>query len=424
LNTVKFGDGAAIQCTVSFHGDGNIYVYTGDLSILIATFTGATIINDWHHWQIKAVIHNTNGSVEIRKDGALGPTYSVSNVNTRGGSANNYASRYIYRRASALDAYMQDLYFWDGNTGGVPNDWIGDVRAVVVQPQSDISAQFSRVATGTSLVFGTTGTGSNRAVSANNIQCAFVDSTQTQGGYFNSASFTTNAGFTGNMKIALYLADGDIAGGVPNSKPGTLIAVSDPIVNPVTGVNTATFPTNVYIMKGYQYLWAILSDTAFTMKANSLPTEWFYAQPYASGFPEQIGSLVSTIGSQRNFCISANLTATNAGCVNDYSQDNPTTYNKDNVVGHQDMFGLQPLWFQPTAVIGLSLRSFVLKTQSTAKGFKLIGQSGATPFSSSEYQPLTGLTGFDLDLDTNPDTGFAWTVPALTALQVGYKINS
>jgi len=421
---VAFRDGGTAQCTVAFQGNGSIVVYSGAVGgAVLATFLGALpVANDWHQFQIKAIIHNTAGEVHIRKDGATSDTYVVTGVNTRGGTANNYANAVCLRKESGSFTRFDDLLFYNGNVSDTPNDWIGDVRAVQLPPTLDISTAFARVSTG-SLVAGISTSNSTRAIVANQLWTTTRFSV-TQGGVFSSCTFAMNAGFTGKAKIALYLADGNVQGGVPDNQPGTLIAVSNEIVNPATGANTATFANPVGMMKGYSYFFAILTDTNCTVSSTSGGTEFVYTGSYVSGFPNSLTGLNVAAPAAQSPTISVTLTANNAGCVSDEFQDTLTTYLQDNVVGHSDLYNIFGLWYTPASVVGVNLRALVQKSQATARGFKITASSGGVAFDSTEYALTTSFSQFNSFKSTDPATGLAWLPAAVNALQIGPKVSS
>jgi hypothetical protein len=95
---------------------------------------------------VKVVINNTTGSITVRKDGATSDTWSATGVNTRGGTASNYANKVgvVSGSGSAVSSYFNDLLFYSGS-GAAPNTWIGDVRALQLLPNADTAQRdFSR----------------------------------------------------------------------------------------------------------------------------------------------------------------------------------------------------------------------------------------------------------------------------------------
>jgi hypothetical protein len=145
-STVYFGfalrDTTNNQVGVYMRSDGTILVTNGAFNgTVLATWTGAFGGNQWNHYQFKIVINNTTGSVEMRMNGATSDTQSVTGINTRNGSANNYANNISFYGSSTNTA-IDDAY-WFNDQGAQPNTWQGDVRAVQLMPASDSSVTWT-----------------------------------------------------------------------------------------------------------------------------------------------------------------------------------------------------------------------------------------------------------------------------------------
>lgn len=91
---IQLRDGAGAQVSICFVSDGSIVVRSGGTAgTVLATWSGAFLGSRvWNGWTFKIVFHNTNGSVEARKDGATSNSFAVTGVNTRGGTSNAYAN--------------------------------------------------------------------------------------------------------------------------------------------------------------------------------------------------------------------------------------------------------------------------------------------------------------------------------------------
>jgi hypothetical protein len=145
-----FRDGTADQCTVQFSGDGNIYVRGGGVTAaIIHTFSSPDFLaNSWMHLQIKVTINNATGRVQIRLNGAGSDTWdSGAGLNTRNGTANNYTnSLTVYSNVSFAQNAIDD-FLLISCSGAAPNDWVGDVRALMLMPNADTAQKdFSRSA--------------------------------------------------------------------------------------------------------------------------------------------------------------------------------------------------------------------------------------------------------------------------------------
>jgi len=412
---------------VYFDSNGAIRLFRGD-GVLQAAWTAAYLAGRFDHFQIKLIIHGTTGEVHIRKNGASSDDFSLTGLDLTM-TANNQATRIRAQEGSgsfgAYTIYMDDVLIYSGD-GDAPNDWVGDVRCIQLQPTHDTAQKdFAALALATSLALGTTTNNSTLAVTAGTLVTGERIST-TQGGEFTTATVEFNAGFTGNAKLALYMADGDTQTFVTGAAPGHLIAVSNAVVNPVINANTFTFPGAVPYMNGYVYQFVLLTDANCTVKANSSTAPTYnYIVPggYASGFPTDLATLTTPVTTTRMTAYTT-LTASNAGHVNDRAQDALTTYVYDNVVGSFDLYNLMDPFYVPTSIVGVTLRARALKTDAGGRGMKIAGLSGATAFETNEFAIFTTAGPWGQFYHLDPNTGSPWTGAALSALQIGPKISS
>jgi hypothetical protein len=141
-------DGATTQCSVCFERPGNIVLRSGGITgAVLATYANAFQPTVWDHFQIKVVIHNTTGAITVRKNGDAGDTWSATGLNTRGGTANNYANAVRLRSDNAVTSAWFDDFLCFSGSGAAPNDWVGDIRAVQLLPSADTAQRdFSRSA--------------------------------------------------------------------------------------------------------------------------------------------------------------------------------------------------------------------------------------------------------------------------------------
>jgi hypothetical protein len=140
---LQLGDGATGQCAVVFRSDGAILLTTGTPGgATLSTYAGAfTATSTWYAFEIEVVINNTTGSFKVRKNGNTTDDHSQTGLNTRGGTANNYANRLTVGRQATLAQTFDDLY-WRSDASSVA--WMGDIRCYTRAPASDAAVQFSR----------------------------------------------------------------------------------------------------------------------------------------------------------------------------------------------------------------------------------------------------------------------------------------
>jgi len=420
---IQFRDGATAQCSIVYRGDGSIVLTSGGpTGSVLATFNAAFLANFYDGWQHEVVIHDSAGEWHVRKNGALSDSFAATGLNTRGGTANNYANAVALGHSSGTGfaQFFDDFAHWD-NSGAVPNDWFpGDLRAIQRMVALDSSVQFSRQTAG-SLFFGSNNASNTHSALANIV---YVNQpfSATQGGSFSSVTIDMNADHTGNLKIALYEADGDKSTFVAEAEPGRLIAVSNVSNNTPNGNQTVTFPSTVHVVKGRVYMFAVLTDATASIARGPSGGFSYAGTTYAAGFPADLSDL--TTATSNNVAINVTLTATNAGVMNDRGPDGATTYAFDGVVGHKDEMTVEALPYTPSAIQGINLRSFNAKSDAAAKTMRIAGDSGGTPFESADHLPATTFGQFNTFLPTDPNTSAAWTPTGFNALKIGPKVQA
>jgi hypothetical protein len=142
-NYIQLRDGATAQCSIVFRSDGAILLTSGiHTGTVLATYPGAiTASTTWVQFEIEVVINNTTGSFTVRKNGNPTADFTASGLNTRGGTANNYANTIGLGQSAAQNQQIDD-FFWRSDTSAVA--WIGDIRCITRMPASDAAVQFSR----------------------------------------------------------------------------------------------------------------------------------------------------------------------------------------------------------------------------------------------------------------------------------------
>ena len=91
--SLSLQDAGTDQVTLQWLDNTTMQVRSGGISgTILGSISSAFTLNVWDSWQFKVVINNTNGSVEVRKNGSNVASLNLTNVNTRGGTANNYSN--------------------------------------------------------------------------------------------------------------------------------------------------------------------------------------------------------------------------------------------------------------------------------------------------------------------------------------------
>jgi len=144
-------DGSSHQCCVRFNLDGTVSAVRGDgggtvLATSVATFP----ISIFDYYEVKFVVHNTTGSIEVRKNGTT--ILTTGATNTRGGTANNSGATIAFLHqggtvgSAGLD--LDDVYICDGQ-GSANNDFLGDCRVDATFPNAEASTIEFTPSTGT-----------------------------------------------------------------------------------------------------------------------------------------------------------------------------------------------------------------------------------------------------------------------------------
>lgn len=125
---LKTLDGSTIQLQLYWDSStGYVKVYRNTTLLGTSSFTIAA--NSWYYFELKATIHDSTGSYELRINGQTAVSDTGIDTSQTG---NAYANKFgIYNTAN--DAYFDDFYICD-NTGGFNDDFLGDVRVEVIFP--------------------------------------------------------------------------------------------------------------------------------------------------------------------------------------------------------------------------------------------------------------------------------------------------
>lgn len=128
-------DNGVVHLTFRCQTDGAIAVYRGDGTTLLGTTasTGLLAPGSWSFLEVKATINDSTGSVEIKQNGTS--VLSLTSQDTRNaGNANVGRIRFQGHTGLGNNSWFDDVYICD-TTGSAPhNDYLGDVRIVMILP--------------------------------------------------------------------------------------------------------------------------------------------------------------------------------------------------------------------------------------------------------------------------------------------------
>lgn len=131
---VTFLSSGTTQCSLAVKSTGKLAFFRG--SVLTGTQVGSdsttslTFDTDvtYHDIEIKVVIHNTTGSVEVRLNGNPTPEITATNVNTRNGSVNSADTVALGNAASSSATTRFDHFILMDSSGSSLNNFIGPVN--------------------------------------------------------------------------------------------------------------------------------------------------------------------------------------------------------------------------------------------------------------------------------------------------------
>jgi hypothetical protein len=412
-------DGATAQCTINFRSDGAIVLASGGPTgtVLATYFNAFPVANTWYGFEFEIVINATAGSFAVRRNGNTVNDFSATGLNTQV-SANAYANKLqLGAQATGGANYLLDDFFW--RSGASAGSWLGEMRCATMMPTSDQSVVFSRSPTTFTLSpFSTSSANTGGIAAAVGRYNGFVS----QGGSVASVAVTLVAGYTGNLKCAIFACVGSTLGAT-NSVGAILGAATAAIANPVTGVNTFSFSPAVSIPYGTLFYVGICSDTtagSSIAQSTATPTSQYAATSntaYAS-FPTASPTLASTL--IPNFNVTPAFTSANFLLVNEPQQDGLATYVYDSNPGDQDFYGLNPLVPTGASVIAATTRAYMQKSDVGTRTAAVKLKSGATTVAAPTLTLTTSGWQWDWRTDlVDPNTSAAWTVAAVNGAQIG-----
>src|SRR5574337_15066 len=127
-----FLENGTVHIDLRTNGSGIFYVTRNGTTL----GTGTTPLTSgvWYYVEMKAVIHDTAGSVELRLNGVT--EISLSGIDTRNGANGVITQIKLGCFGNAPQKYFDDLYVCD-TSGSVNNDFLGDVRIEALFPNGN-----------------------------------------------------------------------------------------------------------------------------------------------------------------------------------------------------------------------------------------------------------------------------------------------
>jgi hypothetical protein len=412
---IQFVDGVTNQCCVVFRSDGALLLTSGSQSgSTLATWATAIIgVSVWHSYEIEVVVNNSTGSIAVRRNGNTSNDFSATGLNTRGGTANNYANK--VQLGSTSGSFVQDIddFLWRSDASSV--SWIGDVRAAQMMPASDASVQFSKGPSTYALTpYSVSTTFGNSAGTAR--YSAF---TASYDGTIASVIINLGAGFTGNMKLSLFASSDSSTTSVPT----TVLGSATTITNPATGNNTFVFSSPPSVIKGTRYYVGVDTDTSSgTIVVGSQNNNLGLTSATAYGSFPAAGPSVGSSTGMPLITVNHNV-GSNATLVNESQENTTTDYVYDSTVGHADFYNISTIPTSST-VTAVTTRGYLCKSDVGVRSAQLQLASGVTTVQST---PLLLSTSFQWAYRTDtvdPNTGSAWSASNVNSITIGPLVTS
>lgn len=414
---MQLSDGATVQCSVVFRSDGAIVLTSGGpTGAALSIYTGAfTTNNVWYAFEIEVVVHNTSGSMTVRRNGNTNNDFYSGLLNTRA-SANNYANKLQFGCQSAGSQNIDD-FLWRSDASTVP--WVGDIRCYTRHPVLDVTVQLSRSSAPVNALMWSP-VNVNQSLSAGT--GLYMQFLATYSGLLTGVTFGPNSsGGTGHIKAAVF----SVIGGVV----GSVLAVSAEVTNPTSPGVTLTFPTPAYLTAGQTYWIGVIEDSGtialnvVNAPAACLAVIISAATPYASWPISNPGGGFVT-GNNLPGVTLIFTPQSNADAVGELQQDLAVNYVYSSTNGQADLYALGSVSAVPASVVGVTTRGFFEKTDAGTRNATVQLKSGGTTVQGVDTA-LNTVWGWIARTDvTDPATSTAWTASAVNSVNIGPKITA
>lgn len=141
---VRFSESSTVHVSVGLNSAGNLAVWTGDGTTLLATGPAITVNPTtpvWYYMDVEVTVSDTVGVVKVWLDDTL--VINLSGVDTRNGGT-GIINRMAYgRTAVSITQYLDDIYCLD-TTGTTNNAKIGTCRIETLLPNADSATTWTR----------------------------------------------------------------------------------------------------------------------------------------------------------------------------------------------------------------------------------------------------------------------------------------
>lgn len=144
---IGFANGSTRHVVLEVDASGAILV-NRSATLIGQSAPGVITPGVFYSIQVKVVIHDTLGSVEVRLNGSDTPVVNLANVDTRNGTTSTANNVRLGSGVGGSSTAYDDFVIWD-STGTINNSWLGDVRVDSYLPTADGDASAMTPSSGT-----------------------------------------------------------------------------------------------------------------------------------------------------------------------------------------------------------------------------------------------------------------------------------
>jgi len=428
ISGIIFRDGSTNQVSICFDEVGAILIRSGGTTgtTIGSAAAGTVSANTWNSYQFRIVIHNTTGSVEIRQNGGTTPLISITNVNTRAGSTNEYVNGYaIVANTAATNTngaaeIVVDDIFINSTTGTAPIGWPGDVRIYTQAPvAAGLTTDFTPEPA--SAEFGRTANSTSSTIAVTNTILSYPLPTRVPySGTISNVTFILNSAFTGTMRVGIYDNTG-LSGG-----PGALLGQTADLVNP-SGTQSVAITTPFAVAKDQELYIAYHGTAQPSLRTGTSITgftRYTESQTFASGLTNPANASEQTSTYPVPYTLLTIIDPLNYSAAS-IPMDGDASYVVSNTPGHTDLYTMGSLPVVPLTIYAVEPFAVVRKGDAGARTSAVRHRSSSTEQSLATNADLGQTFTFTGQiLDTDPATTTAWTASGVNNQQVGVKIEA
>jgi len=131
--------GTTEQFTINLNSSAHLEIRASTGGTVLATGTATLSLNVWNYIEVKGLVANSGGVIEVRVDSVVDATYSGDTQNQATDSVVSIAWH-----AFATPTYLIDDLYILNSDGSANNTYLGEQRCEIMAPTSDSSVAWTR----------------------------------------------------------------------------------------------------------------------------------------------------------------------------------------------------------------------------------------------------------------------------------------